>query len=102
MESSVSQPWLPSAPGQWWRLVLSPLQHHGAIHVAVVTIAQVTLMAQVERTAGWLRVLVIYLPSNMASVLVSGRELARSLYYNFCYRLNFMKEIQNKLIFTSL
>jgi len=98
MESSVSQPWLTSAPGQWLRLALSPLLHQGAIHVAMVTIAQVTLMAQVERTAGWLRVLVIYLPSSMAAVLVSGRELAWALHYNFCSRLNFMKEIQIKLI----
>ena len=102
MESSVSQPWLTSAPGQWLRLALSPLLHHGAIHVAMVTIAQVTLMAQVERTAGWLRVLVIYLPSSMAAVLVSGKELAWALYNNFCSQLSFMKEIQNKLIFTSL
>ena len=69
--ASADQPWIPSRPDQWWRLPLSLLYHHGFVHVAMVTVIQWLIMRQIEQTAGWLRMFLIYFISGMGSLLVS-------------------------------
>ncbi|WAR21898.1 RHDF1-like protein, partial [Mya arenaria] len=60
MEASIEQPWLPQAPYQWWRILLSLLYHHGITLVAFVVMAQFIVLRQIEHNAGWLRMIIIY------------------------------------------
>lgn len=63
-------PWQPDSPSQWWRIPLSLLYHHGIIELMFVVIAQWIVLSQIEFVAGWLRMLLIYLLSGTASLMV--------------------------------
>ncbi|XP_052225869.1 inactive rhomboid protein 2-like isoform X1 [Dreissena polymorpha] len=72
MQGSKEQPWLPEAPNQWWRLLLSLCLHQGIIHVLVVAVSQWFMIGQIERTAGWLRVAIIYILAGTGALLASA------------------------------
>ncbi|XP_045189590.2 uncharacterized protein LOC123546962 isoform X2 [Mercenaria mercenaria] len=72
LTASVISPWQPESPGQWWRVPLSLLYHHGIIQFVTVTAAQWILLRQIECTAGWFRMLVIYIVSGTMSLLTSA------------------------------
>jgi membrane associated rhomboid family serine protease len=58
--------------GQIWRLVLSLFIHLGVIHVLIVAVIQLVLGIQIERTAGFVRIALIYFISGIGGNLVSA------------------------------
>ena len=71
VEASSMLPWQPESPAQWWRVPLSLLYHHGIIQLIVVTVTQWFLLTQIEVTAGWFRMFIIYVISGTMALLVS-------------------------------
>ncbi|XP_060585280.1 inactive rhomboid protein 1-like [Ruditapes philippinarum] len=65
-------PWQPDSPAQWWRVPLSLLYHHGIIQFLVVMVTQWFLLTQIEVTAGWFRMLIIYIISGTMALLTSS------------------------------
>eukprot|EP00041_Stephanoeca_diplocostata_P023597 m.582264 g.582264 ORF g.582264 m.582264 type:complete len:236 (+) comp22336_c0_seq18:173-880(+) len=59
-------------PNQWYRLIWPLFMHAGVIHFILCMVVQWTIGCQIERTAGWLRVALIYLTSGIGGYLVSG------------------------------
>lgn len=50
----------PENPNQWYRFIVPIFTHAGLIHYVLCMMVQWTLGCQIERAAGWLRVLLIY------------------------------------------
>ncbi|KAL4232347.1 hypothetical protein ACF0H5_009916 [Mactra antiquata] len=72
LEAGKTQPWQPDNPHQWWRLPLSLFYHHGIIHILIVSVVQWFLFIPIERTAGWLRMIVVYFLTGSAALLMSA------------------------------
>lgn len=75
------RPWLPLDPIQWWRLPLSLVYHHGIIHALLVSVGQFLLFRKIERTLGWLRLIIVYLVTGLGGLLV-GLHLFRGFPQN--------------------
>jgi membrane associated rhomboid family serine protease len=62
----------PKSPNQWWRYFSSLVIHAGVIQLFLVLFVQYTIGIEIERTAGWLRVMCIYIGSHIGGTVVSG------------------------------
>eukprot|EP00040_Diaphanoeca_grandis_P035661 m.224805 g.224805 ORF g.224805 m.224805 type:complete len:723 (+) comp33444_c0_seq1:240-2408(+) len=60
------------APNQWYRFVWPLFMHAGVIHYILCMLVQWVVGTQIERTAGWLRVALIYFVSGIGGYLISG------------------------------
>ena len=77
LDPNSDQPWLANKPRQWWRIPLSIIYHHGVIHVVVVCIMEFLIMRVMEKSVGWLRIMLVYVLSGIGGILV------RTLYLSF-------------------
>ena len=59
-----------SQGNQWWRFFLPLIFHMGIVHLLVVMMIQLYIGIKIERTAGWLRVGLIYYVSGVGGNLV--------------------------------
>ena len=59
-------------PNQWWRFIWALFMSAGVIHFVLCAIVQLYLGCQIERTAGWLRTMIIYFISGIGGYIVSG------------------------------
>eukprot|EP00035_Acanthoeca_spectabilis_P006856 m.130011 g.130011 ORF g.130011 m.130011 type:complete len:961 (+) comp13696_c0_seq1:200-3082(+) len=59
-------------PNQWWRFIWPIFMHAGVIHYILCMLIQWVVGNQIERTAGWLRVLLIYFTSGIGGYIISG------------------------------
>ncbi|XP_053309878.1 inactive rhomboid protein 2 [Spea bombifrons] len=62
----------PEIPDQFYRLWLSLFLHAGIIHCLVSVIFQMTVLRDLEKLAGWLRISIIYLLSGITGNLASA------------------------------
>ncbi|XP_060700389.1 inactive rhomboid protein 2-like isoform X1 [Hemiscyllium ocellatum] len=62
----------PDVPDQIYRLWLSLFLHAGIIHCLVSVIFQMTILRDLEKLAGWLRISIIYILSGMMGNLASA------------------------------
>ena len=68
---SPNTPYIASA-NQGYRLITALFVHAGIIHLLLNVVAQLVLGTQIERTAGWFRVLLIYVTSGVGGNLLSS------------------------------
>jgi len=59
-------------PNQWYRFIWPLFMHAGVIHYILCMLVQWVVGTQIERTAGWLRVALIYFTSGIGGYLISG------------------------------
>ena len=57
---------------QWWRFVWPIFMHAGVVHYVLCMLVQWVVGTQIERTAGWLRVGLIYFISGISGYVVSS------------------------------
>lgn len=62
----------PEIPDQFYRLWLSLFLHAGIIHCLVSVIFQMTVLRDLEKLAGWLRISIIYILSGITGNLASA------------------------------
>ncbi|XP_040186034.1 inactive rhomboid protein 2 [Rana temporaria] len=62
----------PEVPDQFYRLWLSLFLHAGVIHCLVSVIFQMTVLRDLEKLAGWLRISIIYILSGISGNLASA------------------------------
>ncbi|XP_067315518.1 inactive rhomboid protein 2-like isoform X2 [Pseudorasbora parva] len=62
----------PSVPDQFYRLWLSLFLHAGLLHCLVSVIFQMTVLRDLEKLAGWLRISIIYILSGITGNLASA------------------------------
>ncbi|KAG9473703.1 hypothetical protein GDO78_004158 [Eleutherodactylus coqui] len=62
----------PKIPDQFYRLWLSLFLHAGIIHCVVSVIFQMTVLRDLEKLAGWLRIAIIYILSGITGNLASA------------------------------
>ncbi|KAM5135773.1 inactive rhomboid protein 2 isoform 1-T2 [Mantella aurantiaca] len=62
----------PEVPDQFYRLWLSLFLHAGVIHCLVSMIFQMTVLRDLEKLAGWLRISIIYVLSGITGNLASA------------------------------
>ncbi|XP_029456284.1 inactive rhomboid protein 2 isoform X2 [Rhinatrema bivittatum] len=62
----------PEIPDQFYRLWLSLFLHAGIIHCLVSVIFQMTVLRDLEKLAGWLRITIIYILSGITGNLASA------------------------------
>ncbi|XP_070581229.1 inactive rhomboid protein 1-like isoform X2 [Ptychodera flava] len=62
----------PEFPDQFYRLWLSLFLHAGIIHCALTVVFHMTVLRDLEKLAGWLRICVIYMLSGIAGNLLSA------------------------------
>ncbi|XP_063149101.1 inactive rhomboid protein 2 [Candoia aspera] len=62
----------PEIPDQFYRLWLSLLLHAGIIHCMVSVIFQMTVLRDLEKLAGWLRITIIFVLSGITGNLASA------------------------------
>ncbi|XP_040291450.1 inactive rhomboid protein 2 isoform X2 [Bufo bufo] len=62
----------PEIPDQFYRLWLSLFLHAGIIHCLVSVIFQMTILRDLEKLAGWLRISIIYILSGITGNLASA------------------------------
>jgi len=60
-----------SKGNQWWRFFLPLIFHMGIVHLLIIMMLQLYIGIKIERTAGWLRVGLIYIISGIGGNLVS-------------------------------
>lgn len=72
LSSDKDKPYLPSNPNQGWRFIMPLIFHTGVIHLVIVIILQVLIGWNIEKTAGWFRVFLVYVLSGVGGYLVSG------------------------------
>ncbi|XP_071169701.1 uncharacterized protein [Mytilus edulis] len=72
ISSNSDKPWLPDNPAQWWRLPLSIVYHHGIIHVVIIGAIHFLIMRTMERSIGWLRIMVVYVLSGIGGILAAS------------------------------
>lgn len=68
---SVNTPYIAEA-NQGYRLITALFVHAGVIHLILTIVAQLILGSQIERTAGWFRIMLIYLTSGIGGNLISS------------------------------
>lgn len=59
-----------SKGNQWWRFFIPLIFHMGIIHLLIIMMIQLYIGIKIERTAGWLRVSLIYFISGIGGNLV--------------------------------
>ncbi len=59
-------------PNQWYRFIVPLFLHSGVIHVGLCLIALTVLGAQIERSAGFLRTMLIFAISGIGGWITSG------------------------------
>ena len=59
-----------SQGNQWWRFLIPLIFHMGIIHLLIIVMIQLYIGIKIERTAGWLRVGLIYIISGIGGNLV--------------------------------
>ncbi|XP_041431763.1 inactive rhomboid protein 2 isoform X1 [Xenopus laevis] len=62
----------PEYPDQFYRLWLSLFLHAGVIHCCVSVVFQMTVLRDLEKLAGWLRISIIYILSGITGNLASA------------------------------
>ncbi|KAK3511735.1 hypothetical protein QTP70_020738, partial [Hemibagrus guttatus] len=62
----------PEKPDQFYRLWLSLFLHAGILHCLVSVIFQMTILRDIEKLAGWLRISIIYILSGITGNLASA------------------------------
>uniref|UniRef100_A0A671LIU6 Inactive rhomboid protein n=1 Tax=Sinocyclocheilus anshuiensis TaxID=1608454 RepID=A0A671LIU6_9TELE len=62
----------PNVPDQFYRLWLSLFLHAGLLHCLVSVIFQMTILRDLEKLAGWLRISIIYIVSGITGNLASA------------------------------
>ncbi|RXM36770.1 Inactive rhomboid protein 2 [Acipenser ruthenus] len=62
----------PDFPDQFYRLWLSLFLHAGVIHLVVSVVFQMTVLRDLEKLAGWLRISIIYILSGITGNLASA------------------------------
>ncbi|XP_006816352.1 inactive rhomboid protein 1-like [Saccoglossus kowalevskii] len=62
----------PKYPDQFYRLWLSLFLHAGLLHLALTVVFQMTILRDLEKLAGWLRISLIYMMSGVAGNLLSA------------------------------
>ncbi|MGH0160448.1 UNVERIFIED_CONTAM: hypothetical protein FKN15_039335 [Acipenser sinensis] len=62
----------PDFPDQFYRLWLSLFLHAGVIHCVVSVVFQMTVLRDLEKLAGWLRISIIYILSGITGNLASA------------------------------
>ncbi|XP_039629886.1 inactive rhomboid protein 1 isoform X2 [Polypterus senegalus] len=62
----------PEVPDQFYRLWLSLFLHAGILHCLVSMCFQMTILRDLEKLAGWLRISIIYIASGIAGNLASA------------------------------
>ncbi|XP_052456665.1 inactive rhomboid protein 2 isoform X1 [Carassius gibelio] len=62
----------PNVPDQFYRLWLSLFLHAGLLHCLVSVIFQMTVLRDLEKLAGWLRISIIYIVSGITGNLASA------------------------------
>eukprot|EP00127_Corallochytrium_limacisporum_P000465 Clim_evm21s13 gene=Clim_evmTU21s13 len=62
----------PQNPNQWWRFITPMFLHAGLIHLGLNLLIQWAIMEPIERTAGWLRVGLIYVLSSVCGFAYSA------------------------------
>ena len=65
-----------SQGNQWWRFLIPLIFHMGIIHLLIIVMIQLYIGIKIERTAGWLRVGLIYVISGIGGNLVCISILA--------------------------
>ena len=68
---SKNTPYIAEA-NQGYRLVTALFVHAGVLHLILTIVAQLVLGSQIERTAGWFRIMLIYLTSGIGGNLISS------------------------------
>ncbi|XP_017293254.1 inactive rhomboid protein 2 [Kryptolebias marmoratus] len=61
----------PDIPDQFYRLWLSLFLHAGLVHCAVSVVFQMTILRDLEKLAGWVRISIIYILSGITGNLAS-------------------------------
>nr|KAG5706133.1 hypothetical protein BaRGS_025755 [Batillaria attramentaria] len=74
IDSDPKKPWLPDSGDrlQWWRLLLSLVLTYGILHCLPLLVIEWLLMRPLEKSAGWLRIVVIYTICGIAGQIVAG------------------------------
>ncbi|XP_076027161.1 inactive rhomboid protein 2-like isoform X2 [Genypterus blacodes] len=62
----------PDVPDQFYRLWLSLFLHAGLLHCAVSVVFQMTILRDLEKLAGWVRISIIYILSGITGNLASA------------------------------
>uniref|UniRef100_A0A674MZQ4 Inactive rhomboid protein n=1 Tax=Takifugu rubripes TaxID=31033 RepID=A0A674MZQ4_TAKRU len=62
----------PEVPDQFYRLWLSLFLHAGLLHCAVSVVFQMTVLRDLEKLAGWIRISIIYVLSGITGNLASA------------------------------
>uniref|UniRef100_H3DJG3 Inactive rhomboid protein n=1 Tax=Tetraodon nigroviridis TaxID=99883 RepID=H3DJG3_TETNG len=62
----------PEVPDQFYRLWLSLFLHAGLLHCAVTVVFQMTVLRDLEKLAGWVRISIIYVFSGITGNLASA------------------------------
>ncbi|KAJ8264119.1 hypothetical protein GJAV_G00145390 [Gymnothorax javanicus] len=62
----------PEVPDQFYRLWLSLFLHAGLLHCVVSVVFQMTVLRDLEKLAGWVRIAIIYLMSGITGNLASA------------------------------
>ena len=61
---------LAADPQQFWRFFTATYLHLGVIHILIIIPIQLYVGIKIERTIGWLRILIIYTLSGVGGNLV--------------------------------
>ncbi|KAL2864517.1 rhomboid family membrane protein [Aspergillus lucknowensis] len=59
-------------PNQWFRFIIPMFLHSGFIHIGFNLLVQMTMGADMERTIGWWRYLLVYLSSGIWGFVLGG------------------------------
>ncbi|KAI9367099.1 hypothetical protein BJX61DRAFT_538336 [Aspergillus egyptiacus] len=59
-------------PDQWYRFIIPMFLHSGFIHIGFNLLVQMTMGADMERTIGWWRYLLVYLSSGIWGFVLGG------------------------------
>ncbi|XP_055955425.1 inactive rhomboid protein 1 isoform X2 [Patella vulgata] len=62
----------PVSPYQAWRVFVALFYCHGVIHLILILFVEWLIMRSVERSSGWLRLMLIFLISGMTSVVAAS------------------------------
>eukprot|EP00118_Oscarella_pearsei_P017384 m.171691 g.171691 ORF g.171691 m.171691 type:complete len:729 (+) comp39070_c1_seq4:1248-3434(+) len=72
LSADVNNTYQPANPNQWWRFITPLVFHLGFIHLTLVVVFQLFVGWSIEKTAGWLRVFLIYFISGIGGYIISG------------------------------
>ena len=73
LKADVNNTYQPDNPNQWWRFITPLVFHLGFIHLTLVVVFQLFVGWSIEKTAGWLRVFLIYFISGIGGYIVRNR-----------------------------